>query len=569
MFTLILMLSVGALYSLAYNTYGKFLAQKIFKLRSAGNVPSKQFEDNKDFIPSKKSIVFGHHFTSIAGTGPIVGPAIGVIWGWLPVILWVLFGSIFMGAVHDLSSTVMSLRNNGMSVIEIANKLLGKRIKWIFFAIVFIALWIVIAIFGLVIALIFKQFPTSVLPVWAEIPIAILLGLVTIKAPKKRRLVATISKLTFLGLILLGVFFPVELTQLWGIPATGLWTILLLIYAFIASLLPVNLLMQPRDYLNAWQLYFVMALLGIGVVGSAMSLPFEMVAPAIQLSPQGAPPMLPFLFITIACGAISGFHSLVASGTTSKQIENEMHALPIGYGAMLVEGMLATLIIIAVTAGIGLGYMKNGELLTGLTAWNSHYSSWGASSGLGSKLAAVVQGAANMLNAIGIPHKFGIIIMGVFIASFAGTTLDTSTRIQRYIISEACRSTRFSFISKPIIATLIAVLSGAGLAFSSGANGKGALLLWPLFGAVNQLLAALALMLASIYLHKKGGVKYLVTFIPFLVIIGITMWASTINQITFIQNKNQLLAIINGMVMALSLWMLFESLIKYKEKIND
>ncbi|MHC4293743.1 MAG: carbon starvation CstA family protein, partial [Planctomycetota bacterium] len=336
--TLILMLVCGVGYLLAYHTYGRFLARKIFKIVKDAPVPSKELEDGIDYVPAKKGIIFGHHYTSIAGTGPIVGPAIGVIWGWLPAILWVVFGAIFMGAVHDFGALIVSLRNEGKSISEIAAKYINKRVRFIFFAIVFLSLLIVIAVFGVVIAAVFSRFPTSVIPVWLQIPIAVTLGYRVYKKSANIILATTVAVGGMYLCIYLGSLIPVKMGSLFGLPSTGLWTIILLIYAWIASTLPVTTLLQPRDYINAWQLFIAMAMLVMGTVMASFSGNLPLVAPAINTSlPENTPPVWPFLFVYIACGAISGFHSLVASGTTAKQIEKETDSHFVGYGSMLLE----------------------------------------------------------------------------------------------------------------------------------------------------------------------------------------------------------------------------------------
>jgi len=307
-----------------------------------------------------------------------------------------------------------------------------------------------------------------------------------------------------------------------------------------------------------------MALLILGVVFSAFGGKLEIVAPAVQMAPAQAPPMWPFLFITIACGAISGFHSLVSSGTSSKQIRNENDSLFVGYGSMLMEGALATLVIIAVSAGIGMGYVtKSGETLTGLAAWTTHYSSWAAAAGLGSKIAAFVNGSANMIASTGMPMVFGLAIMGVFVASFAGTTLDTATRIQRYIISELFSGFKMDFLTGKYVATFIAVATALALAFATGAGGKGALKLWPLFGAVNQTLAGLALIIITLYLKSKGGLKWLVSGIPAVLMMFMTIWALILNQTKFGTAHNGLLQTVNAIILLLAIWIMVEGVIKF------
>ncbi|MFW6152496.1 MAG: carbon starvation CstA family protein, partial [Verrucomicrobiota bacterium] len=301
-----------------------------------------------------------------------------------------------------------------------------------------------------------------------------------------------------------------------------------------------------------------------GVVGSALFGGLEIVAPAYNPHVQGAPPMLPFLFITIACGAISGFHALVGSGTTSKQVEKEPDAQFVGYGSMLLEAALATLVIIAVAAGIGMAYETTDGILTGSAAWNKHYASWAASRGLGTKITAMVVGSANMMETVGIPKEIGIVLIGVFIASFAGTTLDSAARIQRYVVSEVASDLNIKIMTRRFPATAFAVITAAWLAFSSGATGKGALKIWPMFGAANQLLAALTLIVATVFLKRRTRYGWLVAGVPAVVMLAVTLWAVFLNEINFITGRQWSLAVINASVMALSLWIVVESIAMLK-----
>ncbi len=553
-------------YILMYRLYGKYLSKFIFKLNPQAKVPAKEFEDGKDYVPTRKEVIFGHHFTSIAGTGPIVGPAIAIIWGWVPALIWVFVGSAIMGGIHDFGSLVISLRNQGKSISEYTSKYINPRTRLLFFIIVFLELWVVIAIFGMVIAIIFKLYPGSVIPVWSQIIIAIALGYL-VKKDGKNITLYTIGAVVLMYItVWIGSNFPFEMPELFGIPATGSWTVILLIYAFIASVLPVTTLLQPRDYINAYQLVVAMILLVAGVIIAAFTSNLEIVAPAYQAHPAEAPSMWPFLFITIACGAISGFHSLVSSGTSAKQLKNENDSTFVGYGSMLLEGSLATLVIIAVAAGIGLGFESKGEILTGVSAWSSHYSSWSAAQGLGSKLAAFVAGSANMITTTGIPREFALAVMGVFVASFAGTTLDSATRIQRYISTELFSSLKIKAFNNMYIATAFAVLTAGILAFSTGADGAGALALWPLFGAVNQTLAALSLIVITLYLKTKGGYYWYFAGIPAIFMSVMTLWASIINQITFINEANILLSTVNLIVILIVVVVIYEGVNRFFSK---
>jgi carbon starvation protein len=469
-----------------------------------------------------------------------------------------------MGAVHDFGSLIISLRNKGKSISDYTSKYLNSRTRFLFFVVVFLELWIVISVFGLVIASIFKMFPGSVFPVWLQIPIAIVLGQVIYKLKGKLTL-STLVAVAFMYLtVVVGNFLPLEIPAILGIPSTGVWTILLLIYAYFASVLPVTTLLQPRDFINAYQLVFAMALMVLGVITSGLSGSLEMVAPVVAVKPEGAPNLIPFLFITIACGAISGFHSLVSSGTTAKQIRSEKDSLFVGYGSMLTEGALAVLVIIAVGAGIGMGHLTgDGETLFGVEAWNNHYSSWAAAGGLDMKIGAFVEGSANMIGSLGIPVEIAMVIMGVFVASFAGTTLDTATRIQRYVITEVFSGTKNPILKNKYFTTFLAVATAAILAFATGADGGGALKLWPLFGAVNQTLAALALIIITLYLKKEGGWKWVISGIPAVFMSVVTFWASIINQKNFLGDHNYLLSLVNFIVLVIVFWITIEGIIKF------
>lgn len=541
------------LYIVAYNTYGRFLARKIFKIDPTAKCPSEIHNDGVDYVPTNKMVLFGHHFTSIAGTGPIVGPAIAIIWGWLPALIWILVGSIFMGAVHDFGALIISLRNEGRTIGDLAGSIISPRVRILFQLIIFFALWIVVAIFGVVIAAVFKIFPQSVLPVWLQMPIAIWLGYMVYKKGKSHLTYGIIATLLMYATVVLGTYFKIEMPTILGISPIGIWVILLLIYAYIASILPVQVLLQPRDYINAFQLTIAMGLLLLGILVAHP----PMVAPAINPTPTGAPPIFPLLFITVACGAISGFHCLVSSGTSSKQCDSEQSALSIGYGSMLLEGMLAVVVLIACGAGIGLGLADgNGHLLTGSDAFAHQYANWNAASGLPANIGAFVKGSTNMIGTTGLPANIILTLMGVFVASFAATTLDTATRLQRYIVSELAITCKFPALGKKHPATFIAVATALALAFSSG-GGTGALKLWPLFGAVNQLLAGLAFLVITVFLARKKIPIY-ISALPMLFMIGMTFWALAINLAGFYTEQNWPLFSIGIIILLLEIWMIIE-----------
>ena len=597
--TLLIAILAGVGFIIAYNTYGRWLGGKIFALSAKAVCPSEQINDGVDYVPTDKGVVFGHHFTSIAGTGPIVGPAIAVMWGWLPALLWVVLGSIFIGAVHDFGALVVSLRNRGQTVGDIAGRVMKPRVRILFLSILFMALTIVLAIFGLVIAVVFRQYPAAIFPCLIQIPIAVGIGIWLHRQGKN---------ILFPSILALGVMY---LTVIFGDQGalgsfnaalaawpTMNWVAVLLVYSYVASVLPVWTLLQPRDYINSLQLISALGLIVIGLFGAAFvggvvpgggeRQSLEIVAPMWNPGPEGAPFIFPFLFITIACGACSGFHCLVSSGTSSKQLKSEPDARFVGYGGMLTEGFLATLVILACCAGLGLGVTTaEGQFLTGKEAWATRYASWGAAAGLGAKVGAFVDGSANFLMAIGIPSGMALALMGVLVASFAGTTLDTACRLQRYVIQEL--SATISGVNRPGApanakpagiwgllsnkhgATILAVVLGVAVAaaplpgqagWSWDTAGKGGLLLWPLFGATNQLLAGLALMVIFFYLWRRGKPIWFIS-LPMIFMLIMPVWAMStqlfVGENSWIQKGNWLVVSIGLATILLEIWMIIEA----------
>lgn len=588
--TLLIALGAFVLYLVAYHTYGRWLAQKLFRLDSTASVPSVEQEDGVDFVPSDKKVIFGHHFTSIAGTGPIVGPALAVIWGWLPALLWVVFGSILIGAVHDLGALVVSMRNRGQTVGDIAGEVITRRTRLIFLTILFLALTIVLAIFGLVIAAVFKIYPSSIFPCLIQIPLAVIIGL-TLHRRGENILLPSLIALAVMFLSVAygdaGILHDFNLALAsWN---TLTWCAVLLAYCVVASVLPVWTLLQPRDYINSLQLLVTLGLVVIGLIvasifGGAPAAEettrpaLEIVAPMLNLAPEGAPAIFPFLFITIACGAISGFHCLVSSGTSSKQIKCETDAQMIGYGSMLTEGFLAVLVILACVAGLGLGSDLDGQTLTGAAAFEGRYSSWSAAGGLTAKIGAFVDGSSNFLRALGLHAGFARALMGVFVASFAATTLDTACRLQRYIVQElaetiapkATSRNPLSLLKNRYGATIFAVLVALILATLPGGPGKpagtGGTILWPLFGAINQLLAGLAFLVIIFWLRKRT-LPYLFALIPGSLMLLLPAIAMAMNLKTFASSGNWLLFGIGFITIILEIWIIAEAVSAWK-KIN-
>ena len=526
---------------IAYRTYGKFLGSKIFELSKDAITPAREFDDGVDYAPARKDILFGHHFTSIAGTGPIVGPAIGVIWGWAPALIWVIVGSIVMGAVHDFGALVVSIRKQGKSIGEVTGDIVSPTSRLLFLLVIFFTLFIVVSIFAMIIGILFIMYPSLVLPVWAEVPIALALGYLVYKKKANATALSIVAVVILYFFVWVGTFVPFEMPGIiMGSPLVT-WVVILMIYAYIASVLPVRTLLQPRDYINSHQLLVAMGLLFLGLV----IVHPKIAAPAFVAAPAGAPPVWPFLFITIACGAISGFHSLVASGTSSKQISRETHAHAIGYGGMIMEAALATMVILACTSGLG-----------GVEAWNARYAEWAAASGLGAKVSAFVDGGSTFLIALGLGKTLAVTVLGVFVVSFAATTLDTATRIQRYVVSELATTFGIKALTGRHAATAFAVVTALLLALARP-DGKGALALWPLFGASNQLLAGLSLLVITIYLYKRGK-PVVFTGIPMVFMVFMTGWAMALNMRNFFRSGNWLLVAINGIIILFVVWMIVE-----------
>ena len=581
----------------AYHTYGRWLSTKIFALNPNAIVPSCELEDGVDYVPSKKSIVFGHHFTSIAGTGPIVGPAIAVFWGWLPALLWVIFGSIFIGAVHDFGALVVSLRNRGQTVGEIAGRLISPRAKLLFLLVLFFALTIVLAIFGLVIALIFKLYPESVLPVWVSLPIAIFIGWRLRNGATNILPAALLGLLMIYGCVWFGAYvMPISLDKIVGTwpgewNATLAWTLILFIYCGIASVLPVSVLLQPRDYINSLQLYVALAMLMVGLGIATLSGQADLFTstPAYTGNelPANSPPIAPFLFITIACGAVSGFHCLVSSGTSSKQISKETDAKAIGYGSMLLEGALAVMVILACCAGVGMGKFDRvaqgdgmfapsqyvaavgaGDVaVKGTDAWRAKYQTSGnwADFNLGAKVGAFIEGGGNFLSAVGLPLKLGIAIVAVLVACFAATTLDSATRLQRYVVQELGQTLYIKPLGNRYVATVFALALGFLIAWQPGPAGRGSggMMLWPLFGATNQLLAGLALMVTTFYLWRRNKPVWFVV-LPMVLMLILPFWALAWQlQYMFDFQGKMMLSIVAIITLGLQVWMVVEAAIAW------
>ena len=537
-----LALIVFVVFTLGYRFYSKFLATRIFALSEDEPVPSHELEDGVDYVPTKLHVLWGHHFASIAGAAPIVGPAIAVIWGWLPALIWVCVGTVFMGAAHDFAALVISARHRGRSIGDIAGDVMSHRVRTLFLVIISLLVWVVLAVFAFIIATLFVSTPSSIFPINVQIIVALTLGWLVYK----RGMPMFIPSLVCYAGLLIAIFYGEAFAQ--NFPAIAslsvtTWVVLLLIYSFIASVMPVWLLLQPRDYINSHQLVTGLVVLSAGL---AVSRPL-IVAPAINPSPEGAPSLIPFLFVTIACGAISGFHGLVSSGTTSKQLNKMTDARPIGYGGMLAEGFLGLMAVLAATAGF-----------ESSAQWYEHYGSWGAANGLAAKLDAFVRGGASFVAALGIPFETARTFMAVMVIAFAATSLDTGARIQRLVLTELGDAYNIAPLRNRFSAGALGVSAALLLAVTQG-NGQGGLALWPLFGTTNQLVAGVTLLIVSIWLKKQGR-PYIYTLVPMIAVSAVTAWAMVGNLLDYYADFETLwlLSISGTLILALDIWVLLE-----------
>ena len=555
MSALLILLGVVTLLALAYRWYGRWLTVRVFPLDDSEPTPAHTMRDGRDFVPAPLLVAFGHHFASIAGLGPLLGPAIAVIWGWVPALLWIVLGCIFVGAVHDLGCMYSSMRNRARSVADLAYDVAGARARALFLLFGVFALALAMGVFVINIANLFAsgagdaQVPEAVLPSVALIALALVVGVLFYcyrVSLAKLTLPALVASLLF---VWLGVQYPI--TSLFGWELTvPRWTYLLLGYALVATLLPVWVLLQPRDYLNSFLLFLGMGLLLAGAVVGG----FTLSAPAFNPAPAGAPPLFPLLFITIACGAVSGFHSLVASGTTVRQLDRQSHALPIGYGGMLTEGLLATLALLAVAAGLG-------------AEWQSRYPDW-ITAGKGA-LANFVNGAGVLVSVVGVPLALAKVFVATVAVGFALTTLDTGARLIRYNLQELGRAWRFAPLVNPTLSTLLAVgLMGFFALLKAPDPVTGELksvgaLLWQLFGASNQLLAALSLLVVSLYLRSLGR-PTLYTLLPMCLMLVATLSALAIGMRNFAMQGNTLLLGFSAVIFALAVWLVGEALVAWR-----
>ncbi|WCZ35036.1 MULTISPECIES: carbon starvation CstA family protein [Corynebacterium] len=539
MSSLILVLVGLAMMAAGYLLYSRFLGKRVYQLSDAYTTPAHTMEDGVDFVPTNKYVLWGHHFTSVAGAAPIIGPAVAVIWGWGPAFLWVTLGTVFFAGMHDLGALWASQRHRGQSIGTLSGRYIGARGRNLFLVVIFLLLLMVNTAFAVVISNLLISTPTAVIPTWGAIVVALLIGQAIYRFNWNLPLVSIVGVAALYGLMILGDQFPLSLPEtMLGIPDRGWWIIFLFTYAFIASLLPVWVLLQPRDYINGLQLFVGLIIL----YGSFFIVRPEVVAPSLRDAvPAGTPGIFPLLFVTIACGAISGFHGVVASGTSSKQLDKETDARFVGYFGAVGEGLLALGTIVATTSGF-----------KSLATWEEIYNEWNAGG-----VDAFIQGGGDLMNeGMGIPTSLSATILATMAVLFAATTMDSGIRLQRLVVAEMAELAGVKLSG--VVATIIAVGCALGLTFSMGLDGSGGMLIWPLFGTTNQLMAGLTLSVVVIILTQLRRPTWPV-LIPLVFVTAMSLWAAVLQLRTFLEAGNWLLLVLDVIIICCAIWVIVEA----------
>lgn len=562
---LTLLIIVGIWLIAGYFIYGKFLEKKLIKPNDKRKTPAKLYQKEIDFKPTKKPFLFGHHFASIAGAGPIIGPILAVSYfGWLAVVIWIALGSVIIGAVHDYISLMLSVKHKGEGIAKISKKITGKRTFYIFSILLWLTLMLIITVFSVSAADSLVNVPELVIPFFGITLTAILLGFMIYKWKQNRALSSVLAIALAVAFIFLGVKFPILLPFSLA-TSKIIWIIILFIYALVASLIPVWTLLQPRDYLSATSLFLF---LGIGLISIIIVRPI-INAPSIIPQSISNIPLWPILFITVACGAVSGFHALVASGTTSKQLEKESDGRFIGYGAMLTEALVALLVVIFVSAGFPWESSPTNALNGGVLSFQSALNQgW---------IVAFGNGFANIVNQAApfIPISLLIILGSLIVNIFILTSLDTSTRIGRMIASEMFpektnknKRKLLQKLNNRFLLTILILIPAFLLAITNSYS-----TIWKMFGASNQLIAGVVLIAISAYLieHKKPS-KY--TILPAIFMIVTTIAAliygifNTTSGYLLSQSQNIPLTIISFILIIFAILVSAEIFIHIKKRLR-
>jgi carbon starvation protein len=528
-------------YWLGYRFYAKRIADKVFHLDARVPTPAHELQDGFDYVPTRRAVLFGHHYASIAGLSPMLGPAIAVIWGWLPAMIWVVLGTLFVGAVHDFSALVVSMRARGVSIGKVAESVIGPRAKSLFHAIIFFLIALAMGVFVQIVAQLFSSafYPESVFPSFVMMVLAVVIGFLYYRKGFPLGPLTGVSFVLTLG----AVFWSLRLPP----PDLSVeaWSLVLLAYSFLAAVLPVWFLLQPRDFLNSLLLYLGLAATYVGffVLGP------DFQAPAVAMHPEGAPSLFPFVFIVIACGAISGFHGLVSSGTSAKQIDKETDATFVGYGGMMAESLLGLAAILVCTTGF-----------IDAEAWQEHYQSWNVAQGLGQGMAAFIDGSARFLSQVGIPLEAGRTFIALMAVSFALTSLDSATRLLRFNIQEVAETLRLPALAHRFSSSLLAVAAIGFFAFFRVDGQPAGLALWALFGTTNQVLGGLTLLAVTLYLIQRRS-SYLFAFVPMVFMLVTTITAMILNVRGFYGSGSHLLFVVGLILLVLALWLTVEGVV--------
>ena len=471
---------------IGYVLYGRYIA-RIYDLDPNRQTPAHTKEDGVDYVPTKAPILMGHHFASIAGAAPIIGPIVAAVFGWIPVMIWILLGTIFMGGVHDMSALVASVRHGGKTIGEVIEEHIGRSGKRLFLVFAWSLVTLVIAVFAHAVANVFVKEPATATSSFLFIFVAIVFGMSVYRFKAPLWLSSIVGVVLLAGCIAIGLRFPLVLSDD-AVKAYNIWKGILFVYVFFAAVMPVWVLLQPRDYLSSFLLYTILI---AGVVGIFVANPKLETEAFTAFKIEGKGYLFPILFVTVACGAISGFHSLVSAGTTAKQLNKETDAKPIAYGSMLIEGLLAMI-----------------ALITATTIVATRYKEFMAPGG-GGAIAIFSSGIGSFVSNLGVPEKAGVTFAALAISAFALTTLDTATRLGRFMFQEFFEGMgKQNILSKNIYIGTLATIGLAAFFTFSGTQGR----LWPLFGSANQLLASLTLLAVTVWLtkvgKKNGFVKY-------------------------------------------------------------
>lgn len=526
---IVIILFAMVVFSFSYKYYGGYITRKL-NVSNSKETPSHTMYDGVDYCPAKTPVLVGHHFASIAGAGPIVGPIIAASFGWIPVYVWILLGATFIGGVHDYTSIVASVRHKGKSIGQIIDTYIGHNGKKLFLLFAWATLILVIAVFMLIVANTFASIPSSGTSSLLFILLAVAFGLTVYKYNFPLWLSSIIGVVLLFFCIYIGNLFPLQLSS-------QIWIYILIGYIFIASVTPVWILLQPRDYLNS---YFLYSLMIGGIVGLFFTFPEIHLAPVTNFSIDKIGYLFPALFVTVACGAISGFHSIVGSGTTSKQLDKESDARVVGYGSMLVEGILAVLALLSVASLDQQHFLELLETKGAVTAFST--------------------GVANFIHNIpllNVPTQVATNFAALAVSAFALTTLDTATRLARFSFQEFFevreKKEQNILVKNRFVATAITVAFGAALTFSGQTMS-----IWPVFGSANQLLAAIALLAITVWITNLK-LNFAFTLIPMIFMFAVTLTALVTLFYTNILNNNYILSVISVLLFVLALILVYQA----------